>query len=302
MRTHFPGLKKSKLSGLTSNIFSSSSKSEEDKEEPKSTSVGFIPLTSKNSNGDAPSTVPDTSKSSPDEKQDKTESNQTATLRETGDTSTSSPAKSSSPKKDDSAFVFGQNLSDRAENFNVTEEGQADPNNDPGDQPAKEAENDTPRSKTLTESAAEYCESHAQKRKYEEVKPVTGEENEVNVVQINAKLHVFEKNNSSWTERGRGILRLNDVNHGEDEANISSRLVMRTSGVLRVILNTPLFPGMSVEKPSEKTIRLTGTDEGEVKIFLISAAPRDIQDLYSAMLSRQRNSQPDEPPAKKPTS
>ena len=91
--------------------------------------------------------------------------------------------------------MFGQRLDDRVENVQKTEE-----NAKSEDKPASEAsetgkpssdEQEAPEEKkgggsgkTLSEAAAEYCESHqAQKRRYEEITPVTGEENERNVAQ-----------------------------------------------------------------------------------------------------------------------
>ena len=77
--------------------------------------------------------------------------------------------------------------------------------------------------KTLNENAAEYLESRAatQKRKYDEVEVITGEENEHNVLQMSAKLYVWDKNKlatssssskrSPWVEKGQGQLRLNDL-------------------------------------------------------------------------------------------
>jgi Ran-binding protein 3 len=56
--------------------------------------------------------------------------------------------------------------------------------------------------KTLSESAAEYTESHANKRKYDVVDVVTGEEAESNVVQSQVKLYIFDKDKRNWTERG----------------------------------------------------------------------------------------------------
>ena len=43
-------------------------------------------------------------------------------------------------------------------------------------------------------------------------------------------------NSGTWIERGRGTLRLNDKKL--DNGIVQSRLVMRTQGSLRVILNT----------------------------------------------------------------
>ena len=44
----------------------------------------------------------------------------------------------------------------------------------------------------------------------------------------------------TWIERGRGTLRLNDKQL--DNHALQSRLVMRTQGCLRVILNTKVHP------------------------------------------------------------
>ena len=142
--------------------------------------------------------------------------------------------------------------------------------------------------KTLSEAAAEYCESHqAQKRRYEEITPVTGEEDERNVAQISAKLYVFDKAGSTWMEKGRGCLRLNDAEEGH------SRIVMRTAGSLRVILNTKLFAGMSIESPSEKNIRMTGMDgEGQARIFLIGGSAKDIGRLFALLKERTASAAP----------
>lgn len=96
-------------------------------------------------------------------------------------------------------------------------------------------------SKSLTESAREYEEQRNNKRKYEEVETKTGEEDETNVMQISCKLFAFDKGVGNWQERGRGILRLNDLivaDKDNDEFYTQSRLVFRTSGVHKVILNT----------------------------------------------------------------
>jgi RanBP1 domain. len=56
--------------------------------------------------------------------------------------------------------------------------------------------------------------------------------------QINCKLFAYDKTNGgTWVERGRGTLRLNDKDSGAG-AGVQSRVVMRTTGSLRVVLNT----------------------------------------------------------------
>ena len=106
--------------------------------------------------------------------------------------------------------------------------------------------------KTLSESAAEYTESHSNKRKYDVVDVVTGEEEESNVLQANVKMYLFDTEKRNWTERGRGVLRLND-DPVSTPGHLKSRLVMRTVGSLRVVLNTKLWPNMICEKVESPT-------------------------------------------------
>lgn len=89
----------------------------------------------------------------------------------------------------------------------------------------------------MIEAAKEYEESRATKRKYEEVDCMTGEENDVNVFQLNTcKLYMYDNAKSNWVEKGRGQLRVNDMEGGQ-----SSRVVMRSNGNLKVILNTKVM-------------------------------------------------------------
>ncbi|CAG9761075.1 unnamed protein product [Ceutorhynchus assimilis] len=140
--------------------------------------------------------------------------------------------------------------------------------------------------KSLTESAKEYEEARANKRKYDEVEVKTGEEEEINVVSMSCKLFAFDISSKNWQERGRGTLRLNDYKLDELH-HYASRVVVRASGSLRVILNTKIFADMTLEKANEKTIRMTGIDSnGEVKIFLIISSIEDSKQLYMHLVDR----------------
>lgn len=96
----------------------------------------------------------------------------------------------------------------------------------------------------LTEATRAYEQSRAQKRKYEEVETFTGEEDETNVLDVNSRLFAYVSSN--YEQRGPGSLRLND---SKDK---SSRVVFRTSGNLRVLLNTKV----SALRTNEPTIEL----------------------------------------------
>uniref|UniRef100_A0A8D3BTT7 Ran-binding protein 3-like n=1 Tax=Scophthalmus maximus TaxID=52904 RepID=A0A8D3BTT7_SCOMX len=142
-------------------------------------------------------------------------------------------------------------------------------------------------SESLEESAAAYTKATAKKCILEKVDVKTGEESESNVLQMQCKLYVFEKTAQSWIERGRGLLRLNDMASTED-GMLQSRLVMRTQGSLRLILNTKLWPQMQVDKASEKSVRITAmdTEDQGVKVFLIAGSSKDIGQLAAALHHR----------------
>ncbi|KAJ7388914.1 Ran-binding protein 3 [Desmophyllum pertusum] len=140
--------------------------------------------------------------------------------------------------------------------------------------------------KSLAEAAMAYEEEHLSPPKSQpaRVAVVTGEEEERNVLQSNCRLFVFDTVTHSWREKGRGVLRLNDMCQSMTEGIFQSRLVMRTQGSLRVVLNTKLWPRMTLEKGNEKSLRITAMDsEKDIKIYLIMAAPNDIQRLWTAI-------------------
>ncbi|CAO1432226.1 unnamed protein product [Diamesa hyperborea] len=219
-------------------------------------------------------------------------------------------------------FVFGQNLHERVvrENVNDNEKNElkeesllfsntiatskATPDKD------KETSGDDPTSSTaasdegidekkdegtsdnisnnlsLVEAARKYEEQRgAQKRKYDEVETVTGEENETNILEINCKLFTFIDQN--WEERGRGMLRLNDA-----KTTSHSRVVFRASGSLRVHLNTKVWKDQVCEQSSSKSLRLTALDKnGLIKIYLVMGRNEDISMLHKTLSYRVRMEQ-----------
>uniref|UniRef100_A0A8C4JI11 Ran-binding protein 3 n=1 Tax=Dromaius novaehollandiae TaxID=8790 RepID=A0A8C4JI11_DRONO len=192
-------------------------------------------------------------------------------------------------------FVFGQNMSERVlsppkSNDGSTESNKENAATESGSESSSQEA--TPEkanniSESLAESAAAYTKATARKCLLAKVEVITGEEAESNVLQIQCKLFVFDKNSQSWVERGRGLLRLNDM-ASTDDGTLQSRLVMRTQGSLRLILNTKLWAQMQIDKASEKSIRITAmdTEDQGVKVFLISASSKDTGQLYAALHHR----------------
>ncbi|KAM8939094.1 ran-binding protein 3 [Pelodytes ibericus] len=198
------------------------------------------------------------------------------------------------PEAASNKFVFGQNMIERVLSPPKTE-ASSDSNKENA---ALESGSDssslenTPEksnniSESLAESAAAYTKATAKRCLLEKVEVITGEEAESNVLQIQCKLFVFDKVSQSWVERGRGLLRLNDMASTED-GTLQSRLVMRTQGSLRLILNTKLWAQMQIDKASEKSIRITAmdTEDQGVKVFLISASSKDTGQLFAALHHR----------------
>uniref|UniRef100_A0A803KJG8 Ran-binding protein 3 n=1 Tax=Xenopus tropicalis TaxID=8364 RepID=A0A803KJG8_XENTR len=191
-------------------------------------------------------------------------------------------------------FVFGQNMIER-----VLSPPKAEPSSDSNKENSvlesgseSSSLDNTPEksnniSESLEESAAAYTKATAKRCLLEKVEVITGEEAESNVLQIQCKLFVFDKVSQSWVERGRGLLRLNDMASTEDGL-LQSRLVMRTQGSLRLILNTKLWAQMQIDKASEKSIRITAmdTEDQGVKVFLISASSKDTGQLFAALHHR----------------
>ncbi|XP_005405801.1 PREDICTED: ran-binding protein 3 isoform X2 [Chinchilla lanigera] len=204
----------------------------------------------------------------------------------------SSSAENSTNSADVSSnkFVFGQNMSERVLSPPKLNEVNSDANRENtaaesgSESSSQEA---TPEKESLAESAAAYTKATARKCLLEKVEVITGEEAESNVLQIQCKLFVFDKTSQSWVERGRGLLRLNDM-ASTDDGTLQSRLVMRTQGSLRLILNTKLWAQMQIDKASEKSIRITAmdTEDQGVKVFLISASSKDTGQLYAALHHR----------------
>ncbi|XP_059048392.1 ran-binding protein 3 [Achroia grisella] len=232
------------------------------------------------------------------------------------------------PASSSSGFVFGQNLSERVvinESLNNGEASTADHGTTNGTtellftsaaasvkENAQEEAGPSEGAGSgpgLAAAAAEYERSHAPPPPPTTNYTTTGEEGEINVLQISCRLFAWES--GSWRERGRGVLRLNDpaggVSSGLGPSSASglgpasgaslgpaagagagaARLVVRVAGSLRVVLNTKLWPDMVVERAGTKSLRITAADaQQQVKLFLIMGAPVDIAQLHRALTSR----------------
>ncbi|KAM4876086.1 ran-binding protein 3-like [Thomomys bottae] len=146
---------------------------------------------------------------------------------------------------------------------------------------------DSMKNTSLIESAAAFSSQLSRKYLLEKVNVITGEEAEHNVLKINCKIFIFNKTTHSWTERGRGTLRLNDT-ASSDCGTFHSRLIMRNQGSLRLILNSKLWAEMKIQRANHRNLQITATDleDYNIKVFLIQASAKDTGRLYAAIHHR----------------
>ncbi|KAL4871833.1 hypothetical protein BDV12DRAFT_183413 [Aspergillus spectabilis] len=118
---------------------------------------------------------------------------------------------------------------------------------------------------------AEFAEDKTDERFYEQ-RIETGEEEEKTYFSCKAKLFHFSE--GEWKERGLGTFKVNvKVTDGVEDKK-SARLLMRADGVLRVMLNSPLFKGMKVgdaagKEPRSKQISLASLENGRTVPMLL---------------------------------
>uniref|UniRef100_A0A0M3KJC9 RanBD1 domain-containing protein n=1 Tax=Anisakis simplex TaxID=6269 RepID=A0A0M3KJC9_ANISI len=116
----------------------------------------------------------------------------------------------------------------------------------------------------------------------EHVDVSTGEENEVNIHHAMCKLHSFDINTKSWHERGMSSVRINRI---DEEPTAHYRIVGRSMGNQRVVLNSRLFTGMVLEKVSAKRIKFSATtpDSELPVLFLTTASEFVTEQLFSKL-------------------
>ncbi|KAL1861983.1 hypothetical protein Plec18170_000807 [Paecilomyces lecythidis] len=118
----------------------------------------------------------------------------------------------------------------------------------------------------------------------------TGEEEEVTYFSCKAKLFGFS--GKEWKERGLGTFKVN-VREPTGEGKKTARLIMRADGVLRVMLNTPIFNGMTVgdatgKEPSTKQLHLASLENGRSVPLLLRTGSNDIaKELYHVVRKLQ---------------
>ncbi|KAG8950269.1 hypothetical protein FRC04_007903 [Tulasnella sp. 424] len=135
------------------------------------------------------------------------------------------------------------------------------------------------------EKEEETAEQQNKKLKVEEIEVHTGEEDEETRHQTRGRLfHLSD--DGAWKERGTGTLKINVKRHAGHRA----RLIMRADAVHRVLLNAPLFHGMSVSIAQDpKFVKIASLENGKVAQYLFkclgASAAVTGQELHDQIMS-----------------
>uniref|UniRef100_A0A6G3MLK3 Ran-binding protein 3 (Trinotate prediction) n=1 Tax=Henneguya salminicola TaxID=69463 RepID=A0A6G3MLK3_HENSL len=117
--------------------------------------------------------------------------------------------------------------------------------------------------------------------KYASIEHKDGEEYDENVVDIKAKMYIFESKN--WQPVGLVSVRLND---SLTEADPYSRLIIRLNETHRLMVNSRISSNTACDKMQEDQIKLTIIDHetSKPKIICIKTKKADI--FFKELISR----------------
>ncbi|CCF56438.1 hypothetical protein KAFR_0B01390 [Kazachstania africana CBS 2517] len=166
-------------------------------------------------------------------------------------------------EKDDSTmssskpFAFGKGFS-FGSGFGVLSKNEAAPTKKDNDETNEKDEKE--KSSTVPIESTPSVKLHRQDVK-------SGEELDECVFLANAKLYQLSDIKEGWKERGVGTLKIN-----KNKNTNKHRILMRSRGILKVILNLPLIKGFSVQKgfpgslQSEKFVRIIAMDDHKTPV------------------------------------
>lgn len=185
-------------------------------------------------------------------------------------------------------FSFGSGLS-FVGGFGVLKKAE-----DKADESKEKEKKETPNSEQKPEKisgpTAVSVDHNTVKLQKQEIK--SGEESEETIYQVNAKLYQLSDLKDGWKERGVGTIKVNKNINTE-----KARLVMRSRGILKVILNLPLVKGFNIQRgfpgslQSEKFIRMITVDDNKAPVqYAVKAGKEDtIQELYESIIKQVPN-------------
>ncbi|CAB3404112.1 unnamed protein product [Caenorhabditis bovis] len=173
------------------------------------------------------------------------------------------------------SFVFGSKISDRVIKNAATVDTKEDDTTllSATDlfKTAVKKDDEKPDTRDFRELAKEEAERVKEAMKQQAstsiVELTTGEEADENIFQASCKIWVFDKEKNKYVEKGVSILR---INKRCENGRTHHRIVARTSGTLKVVINSKIFADMVLERP-DKRIRISamGPESKVIQVFLL---------------------------------
>lgn len=133
----------------------------------------------------------------------------------------------------------------------------------------------------LKSKGEELLNDQTEKPNIQAIEHNTGEEDDMTLFQTRAKLYTQDES-FAYKERGTGLLKVN-VRRRDGEG---ARIVMRAEGVLRLLLNMPLYPGLICELgPDPKFIKVAEITSRDRKLHAVKVGSAKVaQELYDHLM------------------
>ncbi|CAF1449665.1 unnamed protein product [Adineta steineri] len=149
-------------------------------------------------------------------------------------------------------------------------------------------ENEEDNKASLLETVAEYEAKRASTHPATTIQgdTSTGEEDEITKFHMAGKLFMYNAEQQQFVERGYGILKINENHDPSDWDRLQARIIMRLDKSFRVILNSPIFPKMTVERATDRSVRFGAQDESQLRVFIIKSSANDCASLCKELQSR----------------
>lgn len=190
-----------------------------------------------------------------------------------------------------SGFVFGENIFSR-----VVDSSSSKPSDEESAKEFKdlvctnssvESTTDDADNDALRKSADELSQKQITQQ-YDETEVITGEEEETTALKALCKLFLFNPEKNEWVEKGFCNVHLNDMTEDGLDAKVKSRLIIRSKGGLKVLVNTLLWSEMGLARASTKAVRISAQSEDGVKSFLLTMQNATDADLVFFALQKRK--------------
>lgn len=207
--------------------------------------------------------------------------------------STSTPLAASLASLGTNKTLFGGSSSTTLSSFtdlkpSVIKIDEKEKKSDENEKKTNEEEEEEEDKSSLLENVAEYEAKRASTHPTVTIEgdTSTGEENEITKFQMAGKLFMYNGEQQQFVERGYGILKINESHDPTDWDRLQARLIMRLDKSFRVILNSPIFPKMTVERATDRSVRFGAQDESQLRVFIIKSSTIDCTNLCRELQSR----------------